>query len=67
MNDINWFTWIFDSYKDIFGFANKIYDFLFYEFSILGIGDISLWLVVTGVGLTAILVAGIAKAVTPLI
>jgi hypothetical protein len=67
MQDINWFVWVFDHYKTLFRFTDEIYDFLFYEFKIVGLIDFALWEFVGGFGVGVILVAAISKAITPLI
>lgn len=66
MGDINWIAWVFESYQRIAGFANALFNLLFYEFTIIGY-DISLWAFVGGVGITGIIVASIVKKVAPLL
>ena len=64
MGEVNWIVWALEGYQRIASFVNALYNFMFYEFSILDY-SLSLWAFVGGVGFTGIIVASIIKKVAP--
>lgn len=66
MADVNWLTLIWEVFWRVIELANALYNFLFWEFNLLGL-EISLWAILGGAAITTILVARLVKLITPLL
>lgn len=66
MTDFNPITFIMELWNGIIGFATSAYEFLFTELTVAE-QTFTAWQLICGVGLVAILVLVVVKAITPLL
>lgn len=66
MANVNWLSLIYEVFWKVVSLANALYNFLFYELSLLGL-EISLWQLLGGTSIVVLLTARLLKLVVPLL
>jgi hypothetical protein len=66
MGGVNWLSLVYEVFWKLASLANALYNFLFYELSLLGL-EISLWQLLGGTSIVILLVARLAKLLVPLV